>query len=754
MTPVHLVDVRCLQDPAYAERGIGRHATTLLAHARDHTPGIRLVGLADATLPPLPPVTRALLDGLRHTAYTGGMTGPTCFVQLSPMTHDPLFVARLLHHPAIPAATALYDFIPLDEPARYLPAPAARLGYHVALRWLARYQRFLPISHDAATRLQALLGIPPYRIDVTGAPLDPAFGTLARNQPGPGRHVLVIGGADPRKDPECTVQAHALSPALQAARTPLVITGVYPPEWLDTQRRVAAVLGGDPALIEAPGHVNEAGLLALYAGARCVVVPSRAEGFSLPVIEAMAAGVPVLASDIPAHRELLQAALFPPGDFTSLATLLRCLDDPAWCRAALARQAEVWPRFQAEAVAGRFWSVVARLVPGGAPATPLPRPRVALLTPLPPDRSGVADYSAATCPALARRVELHVFTPTRDPVTPPGVASVNPLSALPAASSRFDRVVAVLGNSVYHLDILKILLHHGGAAILHDGRMLDLYASTRGHAGTAALAEAELGRPLAADELAAWLAGTVAPKALILAEIAGAAEPMLMHSAAAAEDVACRFGRPVIPLPFAIYRPAPPGARDPASRHQARSRLGVAEGETLLASFGFIHPSKAPLDCIWALERLRAWGIDARLDFVGEPIMATGPLLALIDSLGLAPHVRLAPDFVSETAYRDWLAAADVAIQLRTTGPGSVSGALSDCIAAGLPTVASATLCRAIDAPDYVRPVPDNPSPVLVAEAALGLLRHGPTTRARRAYSTGHDTDAYAARLCAALGLP
>ena len=47
-------------------------------------------------------------------------------------------------------------------------------------------------------------------------------------------------------------------------------------------------------------------LLALYRDALCVLVPSRDEGFSLPIVEAMASGVPVLASRIPAHEELLR----------------------------------------------------------------------------------------------------------------------------------------------------------------------------------------------------------------------------------------------------------------------------------------------------------------------------------------------------------------------------------------------------------------------------------------------------------------
>ena len=80
------------------------------------------------------------------------------------------------------------------------------------------------------------------------------------------------------------------------------------------------------------GHVHDADLAALYAGASLVVMPSRAEGFGLPVLEAMALGVPVVTSDDPAMREVGGGAtrLFPVGDPAALsAAIVRVLGDAA-----------------------------------------------------------------------------------------------------------------------------------------------------------------------------------------------------------------------------------------------------------------------------------------------------------------------------------------------------------------------------------------------------------------------------------------
>ena len=89
-----VLDLRCLQDPNYASRGVGRHALALLRYA---PVGLRLVGLTDAALPALLPEAREVLETVHVNAYAAGGAGtplcpPACFVMMSPMTHDPVFV--------------------------------------------------------------------------------------------------------------------------------------------------------------------------------------------------------------------------------------------------------------------------------------------------------------------------------------------------------------------------------------------------------------------------------------------------------------------------------------------------------------------------------------------------------------------------------------------------------------------------------------------------------------------------------------
>ncbi len=744
-------DVRCLQDPAYAARGVGRHTANLLRHA----PLRPLIGLIDPALPPLDPSLAALFDRLRPNAQFRDMLDAACFISASPMTHDPLFAARMLHDARKLKAAVIYDFIPHECPERYLAHPPARHAYIACLRWLARHDLFLPISQASADVLRRLLNIGEQKIAVTGAALDALFET-AHGQASRA-HVLVIGGDDPRKNVECAIRAHAMCAAMQGKRRPLIITGGYAPSRAQALRECARAAGGLPHLLQTPGHVSEPDLVRLYRNAICVIAPSRAEGFDLPVVEAMAAGAPVLASDIPPHRELVEdgAWRFAPNDDARLSSLIATLAAAPEVRARLAaEQAHIWPRYRAASVASRFWTPIAERLER-LPAPPVLRrrhPRLALLSPLPPDRSGVAEYTAATCAELGRVTDLHLFSETAAPSPVPGAATVRPFSAFPAVSAGFDRVINVMGNNAtFHRKTFEQLLHYGGACIAHDSRMLGFYRQL-GMNRAMAVASAELGRSVRPTEINAWLADEASLPALHLGEIAAAADPMIVHAPLTARLIRERYQVDAAVLPFCIYRPLTPAT--PAQRAEARRRLALPDGQMVIATFGAVHRTKAPEDCIWALEVLRGWGIDAALHFVGEHAEPHA-LDRTAAELGLSSHVRFLDHFVGEDLYRDYLIGADLGIQLRLTGFGSMSGALLDCIAAGLPTVANVSLAEGADAPSYVRRVPDALSPLLVAEALADLLDEGRARidPARQAFAEAHSFRVYAERLCEALGL-
>jgi glycosyltransferase involved in cell wall biosynthesis len=337
-TPL-LIDLRCLQDPNYAERGIGNHARSIIASAPSP-----FTAIIDPHLPALSKSVAALAAHTVPHAYIPDIPPGATFLNPSPMSPDQNFIAPILRNPGITKIACVYDFIPFDDQKTYLAHSISRLEYFAAMALLRRYQLFLTISEDTDTRLRALYG--DVHSHVTGVALPPWIRNLTPEAP---RHILMVGGDDARKNPEILLRAHAASESLRSI--PLVIAGSC----------ATAIQNQTITDVELPGRLPDAGMRRLYAQALCVVIPSRAEGFSLPVIEAMAAGTPAIVSDIPAHRALVPdpAARFAPDDAERLTRILEDIArHPARREAMIAAQSHMWRGFTEGAVGERVWDAI------------------------------------------------------------------------------------------------------------------------------------------------------------------------------------------------------------------------------------------------------------------------------------------------------------------------------------------------------------------------------------------------------------
>lgn len=691
-----VVDLRCLQDVNYQKRGIGQHALSLLRQA----PG-PVTGIIDPAMPPLPDEAAALVAALSPHAY---IPGAKLFLNPCPFGSNQAALARLLTAPGVTKVACVYDFIPFDDPATYLADAATRLDYFTAMAWLKRYDVLLPISAATEARQRELFGDRPSV--VTGVAL-PSW--VYDIPPQPPRHILMIGGNDPRKNPEQLAAAHAANPVLRLL--PLVITGWLAPERAARLRAITA--------LELPGQVSDETLRGLYAQAYAVVTPSRAEGFSLPVMEACAAGVPSIASDIPAHRALLpEEFLFPLDDPAILGHRLE--DVLARRETVVQAQSGLWRAFSEEEVARK---VYAALLPKPALARGA-KPRLAMLTPMPPEKTGIAEYSAACIAELGQLAALDVFTG-------------DTVSALPYANGKYDAVLSVIGNSPLHERIYDNTLRWGSAALCHDARLMGLLGPR-----AAALASTELGRAITDREIAAWATDESQREACFLGELAAAARPLIFHERHSVKLVQERFGARARYLRFAMQRQFPP-----LDKQTARAALGIPPEQKLVVSFGFVTRGKGIPAALAALGLLKG-RLDISLVFAGEDASRRENFRTLAEEHGIAEAVRFGTGFLPEAQYRLWLAAADAGLQLREGLPGNISAALQDCIGTGLPTVASADLAENLSAPAYVKRVADTLAPAEIASALEEVLTAPPETEEpRRAYCAAHSMAVYAAEL-------
>ena len=370
----------------------------------------------------------------------------------------------------------------------------------------------------------------------------------------------------------------------------------------------------------------------------------------------------------------------------------------------------------------------------GAPRPAGDRPRLAFVSPLPPERTGVAAYAAELLAELAHHFEIELV------VAQDSVALPAPLAHLPVRQAawffehggEYDQVLYQVGNSPFHSHMFALLARHPGVVVLHDfflgGALLHARISgIQPRAWTEALFDSHGYAAVRASDSAAGRgqAHKDWPASLPVLEHA---TRTIVHSRHARGLAAAWFGPGAAQRIDVIPHPrTPPVARDRAA---ARAALGIPEDCFLVCSFGFVTPHKL------THELLRAWAAsplhtDPRCALVLVGANHDSPygveVEALIRAAGPGAGIRIA-GWTDDAVYRQYLQAADVGVQLRTNAHGESSGAVLDCLNYGLPTIVNANGSMAEFPPDAVWQLPDAFA-VSELSAALASLRGDPARR-------------------------
>jgi glycosyltransferase involved in cell wall biosynthesis len=277
--------------------------------------------------------------------------------------------------PVLPCATvgAILDVQHEDLPELYAPRERARraLVHGTIARTSTRIVTLSAFSRD---RIASRYGVDPARLDVVppGPPLwtrEPK--SAARTAPAP--YLLCPATTWRHKNHVTLLEALARLRARGIALD-LRLTGLEGEAHAEVLARIAALGLGDR--VRWLGHVDEARLRELYDGSLAVAVPSRYEGFGLPIVEAWARDVPVIASDAASLPELaggaaLQAGALDVEGWTE--ALARLAADPALRdRLVAAGRARV-AAFSVDRAAARLWACVERAAAEGPAAVDEPR---------------------------------------------------------------------------------------------------------------------------------------------------------------------------------------------------------------------------------------------------------------------------------------------------------------------------------------------------------------------------------------------
>jgi glycosyltransferase involved in cell wall biosynthesis len=235
--------------------------------------------------------------------------------------------------PGVPQVTTILDLIYKRFPEAH--AGLRSLGMRALVPLAARRsKRIIAISESTKQDVTSFLGIEPARIDVVY--LGPGFPDAPepvpeadlrqRHRLGDHPIVLSVSAHRPHKNLGRLIDAIARTDE----RAILVVPGYRTP-WEDELREHARRAGVEER-VQFPGWLSDGELEGLYRAARCLAFPSLAEGFGLPVLEAMIRGLPVACSNATSLPEVAgpAALYFDPLDTAAIAVAIgRLLGDPA-----------------------------------------------------------------------------------------------------------------------------------------------------------------------------------------------------------------------------------------------------------------------------------------------------------------------------------------------------------------------------------------------------------------------------------------
>ncbi len=366
--------------------------------------------------------------------------------------------------------------------------------------------------------------------------------------------------------------------------------------------------------------------------------------------------------------------------------------------------------------------------------------RVAWFSPLPPDRTGVAAYSAELVPALRADFDIDLY-PERDAHD----------FVWRHRRAPYDLTVFHLGNAPCHDYMWGYLVRYPGLVVLHDARLHHARARQllrpddpveaahrieRGQAAAADRYRAEFrfdqpAAPAGVEEYAVQgLGGSLNYFWPMLRVPVTTARAVAVHNARVAADLADEYPSTAIHT----IRMGVPDMTAPAdARIRVRRSLGIPDDAVVFAVFGKVTREKRVAQIAEALTDVRGTGVDARLLIVGEG-----------DEASADGETIVAAGYVADVEVATWLSAADVSLCLRWPTALETSAGWLRCLAAGRATVI-ANLAHLADVPDGVALRIDLLDERRQLASAMGALARDPAARARlarngRAYWQAHHT--------------
>ena len=624
--------------------------------------------------------------------------------------------------PDVPTAVILYDLIPFLHQETYLSDPDVATWYESKLDHLRRSDLLLAISESSRNECIEHLGFNAKSVINISTAADSHFRPVSIDDPEKEDflarfnlhqpYVMYTGGIDHRKNIDRLIRSFAQLPSeLQKHHQLVIVCAISNAERLRLNKYAKKCRLKQDQLVFT-GYVSEDDLLILYNLCRLFVFPSWHEGFGLPALEAMSCGKPVIGSNTSSVPEVIgrSDALFDPGSDEAITAKLQELltnknQRMDFGKYGLERSKDFsWDKSAVRAIEGLEQLHLDAEKRRAKDRLLLRRPRLAFVSPLPPERSGISDYSAALIPELARHYNIDVIV-SQEEVSSSSRYQLRDTTWFEFHASEYDRVIYHFGNSPFHLHMFNLLDKIPGVVVLHDFFLSSVISHLDYLGMSENLLERELYHSHGYDALQNHYLADKPTESVweypCNRSVLQKAQGIIVHSSHSRQLTEKWYGpidssaMDVIPL----LRVPPLNPDKP----KARKKLNIKTDAFVVCCFGMIGPTKMNhrLLSSWLASNLAK---DPRclLVFVGENTLDEYGLdiSETVRHSGHADQIVFT-GWTDSYTYINYCAAADLAVQLRCFSRGETSASVLDCMNYGLPTIYNANGAMA-EIPDQV----------------------------------------------------
>ncbi|WP_342146825.1 glycosyltransferase [Rickettsiella endosymbiont of Aleochara curtula] len=602
----------------------------------------------------------------------------------------------------------LYDLIPLIREKEYLKDINISKFYYKKLQNLKRADLLFSISPSARQDAIDMLSISSDKIINCSAGISNEFCQykvsdkdrfeLMKLYPINRQFILYVGGFDHRKNIEKLIEAFSILPHKLRKLHQLVIVGRV----IESTKQYVELLKNrynltDDELI-ITDYISDNLLINLYNLCKLFILPSLHEGFGLPLLEALACGAAAIASNVPSLSELINCkdALFDPTQTNSIKEkMIIALTNEPFRQFLKVNGKEQAQKFTWDACAKKALIAFEELKKGkqtkfyGRCYT---KNKMAFISPIPPEKTGVANYSLQLLPELARCFDIVIIV---DKVLTENMWLIANFPMHDAQwftenSDKFDIILYQFGNSPFHYYMFKLFESNPGIVVLHDfflsgvlhwaDAMLSHERNTfykilyESHGYSSLLYHKEKGREAALETYPCNI------------HIIKNAYGIIVHSQHAI-DLANKWYN--LNNPCYTQKISQLALKTHSiQRTHARKNLQLTDNDFLICSFGFVTPNKlSHRICLSLINSNFFKNLNVYLAFVGENHLGDyGTEMNEIIEKNNPKKINIT-NFISTELFGTYLSAADIAIQLRAQSRGETSACIFSCLYFGIPTI-------------------------------------------------------------------